>query len=182
MVCVPLIVGGSIVQIAGFGLALRQSVVTRREQSPNEASLPGWTAALLRRKGIETARWVRVKTEPLLLRLHLRSPHTASGRLSSEVGLSANLEAHKVINNRELPVAERLDRLEISVNELYEEQSKRTTEVNRQIDELRGTIEEREAARESERAKQLGRRLRAEELGVIVFVVGLALSTVGALS
>jgi hypothetical protein len=182
MACVPLIVGGGGVQVVGFGLALRQSVVTRREQSPEEASLTRWTAVLLRRKAGDTAGWLRVKLARLLVRLHLKREPSLSGRISAGVGLAGNLQGHKVINNRGLPVPERLDQLEQAVNELYEKHSKRTAEVNRQIDELRGTMEAREAARESEHAKQLGRRLRAEELGVAVFVVGLVLSTIGGLS
>jgi hypothetical protein len=182
MACVPLVIGGGSVQVAGFGLALRQSVVTRREQSPEESSLARWTIALLRRRAGDAAHWLNARTAPLLRRLHLRRQRTASAATSSSAGGRATLEGHKAINNRDLPVPERLDRLELSVNELYEAQSKRTAEVDRQLDELRSTMEEREATRESERAKQLGRRLRTEELGVAVFVIGIVLATLGGLS
>ena len=181
MACTSLIVAGGTVQVGGFGLALAQSVRTRREESPEEASLIGWTRAWLRRSGGEAATWVRVKAEPMLRRLHLIGPRVASGAVTMSTGATLSARGHKAINNRERPMEERADRLEDAVNELYRDAGEHRHELTERVGELRRGVEDREAARESERARQLGRRLRYEELGVGVFVVGVVLTTVGSL-
>jgi hypothetical protein len=52
----------------------------------------------------------------------------------------------------------------------------------RHIEELGSGAENQQAAQQSERAKQLGRSLRYEELGIFVFLVGVGLTTAGAIA
>jgi hypothetical protein len=179
---VPLIAAGGGVQIAGFGLAFWQSVVTRREQSPDEQSLADWTRAWIRARAREAATSLRLKTERLLQRLHLRGPRTVSADITVTTGAAASVQGHKSINNRDRPLSERVERLEGEVNDLHRKHSDHRADVNRRIDELSRGVADREAARESERARQLGRRLRYEELGLVVFVGGIGLTTWGALA
>jgi ferric-dicitrate binding protein FerR (iron transport regulator) len=68
------------------------------------------------------------------------------------------------------------------VNDLHRKHSEHRADVNRRIDELSRGVEDRDAARESERSRQLGRRLRYEELGLLVFVGGVVLTTAGAIA
>jgi hypothetical protein len=182
MACIPLIAAGGGVQIAGFGLAFWQSVVTRREQSPGEQSLAKWTRARIEAGARATGTWLRLKIEPLLRRLHLRGPRTVSAQVSTSVGMRTSVRGHKAINNRERPLPERVDRLEDEVNDLHRKQSEHRADLDERIDDLSRGVEDRETARESERERQLGRRLRYEELGLVVFVVGVVLTTVGAVA
>ena len=66
--------------------------------------------------------------------------------------------------------------------QLHRRQSEQRQDFALRIDELSLGVAERDAERESERARQLGRRLRAEELGVLAFLVGVVLTTVGAVA
>jgi hypothetical protein len=179
MASVPLIAAGGGVQVAGFGLTLAQSVRTRREQSPDEASLARWACAWSQRTSARAATWVRVKTEPLLVRLRFRRPYSASGRISSSLGLEGRLKGHKSTRRPDLSFEERVAGLEDDVDELRRRQIENSAHLEGRIEELRGDIESQRAAQESERAKQLGRSLRYEELGIGVFVVGVALTTIG---
>ena len=182
MACDGLVIAGGAVQIGGFTLALRQSVVTRREQSPDEASLMEWAGAASRRLWRRTSTWLRVKTEPLLTRLHLRRPRTASAAGAVSMGGRATVRGHKVINNQDQPLPERVTRLEAEVNDLHEKQSEQRADLEQRIHELKRGVDDRDARRDSEQAHHLGRMLRAQELGVLVFMVGVALTTVGAVA
>ncbi len=95
MASVPLIVAGGGIQIAGFMLALTQSVRTRREQSPDEQSLASWTWACARRVGGRAARWTWRHVRRALVRLHLMGPRTVSTSVNVKtgVGLSGKLSA-----------------------------------------------------------------------------------------
>jgi hypothetical protein len=179
MACVPLIVAGGVVQVVGFGLALWQSVRTRREQSPAEQSLVSWTRAWSRRRGGQVVTWLRVKTESLLARLHLRRPPSVSTKLSGRAGASTSMAGYLSTRRRGLALSERVDHLEDDVDDLRRKQSEDRAHLEGRIDEVRSDIETQQAARESERKKQLGRSLRYEELGVLVFIAGVALTTVG---
>ncbi len=96
------------------------------------------------------------------------------------MGLGTGVTGVKWIDNRDLPLEERLARLEGEVNELHRKASEHRGELARRIEELGQGGADREAARESERARQLGRRLRREQAGLLVFMLGVGLSTVGA--
>ena len=126
--------------------------------------------------------WVRVKIEPLLRRLHLARRRTVSSSMSGTLGLTGSLKGHKKIDNSGVEMLERVTLLEREVNELHRVTSDQRAEVEQRIGELQQSIENREAARESERARQLGRRLRAEQLGVLVFMIGVGLTTWGAIA
>jgi hypothetical protein len=182
MACVPLIAAGGGVQIVGFGLALRQSVLTRREQTPDEASLAGWTWVWVRRTAGHAATWVRVKAERLLVRLHLRRPKTASMSASMSGGATLGGQARATVIRGGLSLPERVELLERDVQDVRHEQSEDRARLERRIEEVRTGIESQQAAQESERARQLGRSLRYEELGVLVFVIGIGLTTAGAIA
>jgi hypothetical protein len=179
MACVPLIAVGGGVQIAGFGLALTQSVRTRREQSPDEQSLARWTRAWIQRRGGQVVTWLRRTAERALVRLHLMRRRTVSVPLTSSLGLSGGLHGHLSTSRRGLPLEERVDGLERDVDDLRRKRGEDRAHLEGRIDEVRSDIENQQAERESERARQLGRSLRYEELGIGVFVVGVALTTVG---
>ncbi len=181
MACLPLIAAGGGTQVVGFGLAFTQSVRTRREQSPDEASLARWTWAWLHRIGCNAATWVRVKTEPLLVRLHLRRPRSASGRISGTLGLSGSLQGHKITRRPDSSMEERVAGLEDDVEELRRAQAEHRKHLEGRIDEVKSGIESEQAAKESERARQLGRRLRYEEAGILLFAGGVLLTTVGSI-
>jgi hypothetical protein len=179
----PLILAGAGVQVVGFSLALSQSVRTRREDSPEEASLIRWIGAWLSRRSSEAAKWVRGRTEALLRRLHLRKAKGAPmGTNLVGAGASTFAKGHTGIYHRELPMPDRIDHLENDVNELRNREREHYSELGERIRDLQVGVENREVARESKRARQLGRRLRYEELGIVVFLIGLALTTVGAVA
>lgn len=177
--CVPLIIAGGGVQIAGFGLALTQSVRTRLEQSPAEQSFVRLTRAWSRRRGGQVVTWVRVKTEPLLVRLHLRRPRSVSVNLSNRAGASTSAVGYLSKRRRDLALSERVDRLEDDVDDLRRKQSEDHAHLEGRVDEVRSDIETQQAAQESERARQLGRSLRYEELGIGLFIVGVVMATAG---
>jgi hypothetical protein len=179
MACAPLIVAGGSVQILGFGLALTQSVRTRREQSPDEASLIRWAWAWIRRRGSQFITWTRRTAERALARLHLMQPRTVSAPLSASVGASGNLLGHLSTRRRALPLSERVDGLEDDVDDLRRKRSEDRAHLEGRIDDMRKDVESRQAEQESKRARQLGRSLRYEELGIGVFVMGIVLTTVG---
>jgi hypothetical protein len=182
MACVPLIAAGGGVQIVGFALALRQSVRMRRERTPNDASLARWTATWIRRTGGQTATWVRVKSEPLLVRLHLRRPRTVSASVSVSGGGRMDAKVSAVTRRSGSPLPTRVELLEKDVDGLRQQQSEDRLHLERRIEEVRSGIESQRAQQESERARQLGRSLRYEELGVLVFVIGVGLTTAGAIA
>jgi len=179
MACAPLIVAGGVVQIAGFGLALWQSVRTRREQSPDEASLARWAWAWIRRRGAQFVAWSRRIAERALVRLHLMRPRTVSVPLSGAFGASGSLLGHLSTRRRGLPLSERVDGLEDDVDDLRRQRSEDRADLEGRIDEVHSDIESHQAADKCERARQLGQSLRYQELGILVFIVGVALTTVG---
>ena len=71
MACVPLIVGGAVIQGGGFYLALHHAAATRRGEALDPKSLPerGWRLLLDR-------------TNRLLVRLGLRQPKPVQIRVS----------------------------------------------------------------------------------------------------
>ena len=179
MACVPLIIAGGVVQVAGFLLTLTQSVRTRREQSPAEQSLVSWTRAWIRRRGAQFVTWSRRIAERALVRLHLIRPRSVSVPLSGAFGASGNLLAHLSTRRRGLPLSERVAGLEDDVDDLRRKRSEDRAHLEGRIDDVRGDIENQQAAQESERARQLGRSLRYQELGIGLFIVGVAMATVG---
>jgi hypothetical protein len=172
MGCVPLIAVGGGVQVAGFGLALTQSVRTRREQSPNEASLARWTWVWMHRRGAQLGTWLRRIAERVLVPLQLMRPPSVSVPLSASLGLSGNLQGHLSTRRRGLPLDRRVDSLEDDVDDLRHKRTEERAQLEGRIDEVRSDIEGQRAELESERARQLGRSLRYEELGIGVFVAG----------
>jgi hypothetical protein len=127
MASVPLIVAGAGVQVGGFGLTLAQSVRTRREQTPNEASLARWTWAWIERRSGQAATWVRVKTEPLLVRLHLRRPRTVSASVSVSAGVGMDAKGSAVADRSGSPLDTRVELLEKDVNALRNTQGEDRT-------------------------------------------------------
>jgi hypothetical protein len=94
--------------------------------------------------------------------------------------LEGNLRGYKGTRRPGLPLDERVAGLENDVDELRRRQTDDRADLQVRIEEVRTGVENRQAEQESERARQLGRSLRYEELGIFVFVVGVGLSMVGA--
>ena len=167
---VPLVVIGGGVQLVGFGLCVSGSQSRRAaRESPDEQSLPDWARAAISARARAAATWVRVKSEPLLRRLHLKGRRTVLASISTGVGLGTGVTGVDSIDNRDLPLEERLARLEGEVNELHRKASEHRGELAR-----RGTRSSAKASRTArlraspERARQLGRRLRREEAGLLM--------------
>lgn len=93
--------------------------------------------------------------------------------------MSANLRAQLVNRRRGRPLTERIDGLEDDVDDLQRKRSEDRAHLEGHIEAVRGDIENQQAAQQSEQARRLGRSLRYQELGVVVFIAGVALTTVG---
>jgi hypothetical protein len=179
---VPLVVAGGGVQILGFGLALTLSVRTRREQSPGELSLLAWAWAHIWRIGVRVAGWTWRKVRRVLVRLHLMSPRTFSTSVNVQAGGVVSGKGTGIVSRRNSPMEVRVEHLEKDVQQLMNKQGEDREHLEGRIERVRGEMQSQQAEQQAERARQLGRRLRWEEVGIFVFVVGVGLTTWGALA
>lgn len=169
----PLIVVGAACQFSGFGLALYQSLSTRRREVPEARSLFVDTGRLLAQAGHRGYEWSR-----RVLRRALRAIgfHRVivydSGTATVSGGGAISVESHVVRKSK--PLDERVSDLEEEVQTTRDEIAGLRIHMETRIGEAVGEVEEARRA-------QLRRSLLLGEGGVWMFLVGLVLTTIGAL-
>jgi hypothetical protein len=161
-----LILLGSGLQAGGFGLALYQSVSTRRRQIPDALSI----YTLAARRVAARARRIRDGAVPLLRRalakLGVRWKVRVGARSTLRMG--GSVRASGVAIRASKTLEERVALLETDLQELQPLLEQR--------------IEDAIAVVESRRTDELRKSLHLEELGVGAFLLGLAVTTFGVLA
>ncbi len=169
-----LIIVGAAFQISGFGLALYQSLSTRRRVVPEAPSLfvaTGHRIAEAAHSGYERSRRVIHRALLAIGLDHLLS-YEDEGNITVSGGASTSVEGYAIRKSK--PLDERVVELEVGLQKASDEIAGLRVHVETRIGQAVGEVEERRKA-------ELRRSLLLEEVGVVMFLVGLGLTTVGAL-
>jgi len=170
MASVPLIVLGNTVQGCGFFLALRKAATTRRGEVPDHPPLHSQAAAAVGRN-----------VERVLVWAGLRSPRERKAELPASVGTRADVRARPIFERGGLSTAARFDALEREVQDHQAKQQDEHAVLERRIDSVMEVVDAASPQLESERRHRLVSALQWEEAGVWTFILGLLITTVGAI-
>jgi len=168
---VPLIAIGSAVQGGGFFLALRQAATTRREEVPDHPPLHSRAASLVARK-----------VDRVLVVLKLRPPRTLTAQASGTVTMKGDMRARLSFKRGGLSTEERFDALEDEVQDHRAKQQDEHAALDRKIDSVTEAVDATSDRLESERKQRLVNALWWEEAGVWAFLLGLVITTTGAIA
>jgi hypothetical protein len=166
---VPLIAFGSAFQGGGFFLALRQAATTRREEVPDHPPLHSQAAATVARRVERALVWAK-----------LRSPRTQTVELRGSGGARFGGSGRPSFRRGGLWTEERFDALEDEVQDHRAKQQDEHAALERKIDSVTEAVDATADRLESERKQRLVSALQWEEAGVWTFILGLVITTVGA--
>lgn len=168
---VPLVIVGNAVQAGGFVLALREAIKTRRGEVPEHPPLHTEGAAAISRRVVRILVWSK-----------LRKPTPVVAQLAGSIGMKTEMRGRLSFRRGGLSTEERFDALEDEVQRHRAEQADENRQLERKIEGVEESVEAVSTQLENDRKQRLVRALRSEEAGVYLFILGLAISTAGALS
>jgi hypothetical protein len=167
---VPFVVVGGAVQAGGFVIALRQAATMRREEAPDHPSLPRQAWALL-----------LGSVEQMLVRVKFKRGRTQVAKVSARLSAEGGMRARAHVVRKGQPLEQRLDEIERELHELQAQQEDDHEALQRKIDGVSDEVKAEADRLESERTQRLIRSLDWEEAGILTFILGLTLTTVGAI-
>jgi len=113
--------------------------------------------------------------------MKLRPRKVITAQLAGSIGITANLSGRLSFRRSGLSADERFDALEGELQDLQAKQRQDHDTLQRKIDGLNEAVGTAADRLESERRQRLIRALLREEAGIWIFILGLALTTAGAI-